>query len=53
MQNKLAIFEDKKIRKNVENKMDEKMNIVLLDLVKKELEPIYKNMKKYLNDSKN
>ena len=37
---------------NVENKMDEKMNIVSLDLVKEELEPIYKNMKNYFNQIK-
>ena len=41
-----------KIVENVENKMDEKMNIVSLDLVKKELEPIYKNMKNYFNQTK-
>ncbi len=37
----------------VEAKMDEKIDIVSLDIVKNELEPIYKNMKKYLNDAKN
>jgi len=29
--------------------MDEKIKIVSLDIVKKELEPIYKNMKNYLD----
>jgi len=41
-----------KIVENVESKMDEKMNIVSLDFVKQELEPVYKNMKKYFKESK-
>jgi len=36
--------------KFIESKMDEKMNIVSLDLLKKELEPVYKDFKKYFKD---
>lgn len=36
----------------VESKMDEKMNIVSLSIVKEELEPIYHTMKKYFKESK-
>jgi len=41
-----------KIISTVESKMDEKINIVSLPLVKKELEPIYNNMKSYFALSK-
>ncbi len=49
--NSNKIFWDDFIKKInfIETKMDEKIKIVSLDIVKKELEPIYKNMKNYLD----
>jgi len=41
-----------KIIETVELKMDEKMNIVSLPIVKEELEPIYNNMKEYFAQAK-